>query len=411
VGPFNLDDFDVVDAHVHPPERMTLSESYERWNASFVDAVVPSYDFPGKAALREQLSAAFVRHLYAMPRQVGYNNYMARVHGVAPTIEAFDAVVSRHTGSDAAFSAYIESILTREKISRVVLQSRELAPVAPRTTVPASRFVWTYAIVPLLQPAWARGLGATTIGDVTAAIDRTLETAVSNGCVGFKNGVAYYRPLGIEPVPVREAESALAALLRATPAGHTPEGAPYYDAPEPMRARSQYQDFLLRHVFVKAGALRRPVIVHSAVALHPALRVEFNDPRGLYSVLLDDEVQKAATEFVLIHAGYPSHHVVAAMLSQFPNLYADVSFYAKFPGVLEETLRVFLSLAPSAKVMHGSDSNNVPEEIGYCASNTRQALAKVLREFHETYGWTIADCRVIATNVLGANAARVFRGG
>ena len=181
------------------------------------------------------------------------------------------------------------------------------------------------------------------------------------------------------------------------------QGAPYFAAPALQAALRTYQDYLLRHITVRAGALKRPIIMHSAVALHPALRLDWNSPLNLDKVFLDEEVQKAGTQFVLIHAGYPSHHAVAAMLSQFPNLFADVSFYSKFPGVLEEIYRVFLSLAPPTKVMHGSDSNNVPEEIGYCAWNTRQVLAKVLRDFRG-YGWTEADCARVATSVLSENA-------
>jgi hypothetical protein len=56
---------------------------------------------------------------------------------------------------------------------------------------------------------------------------------------------------------------------------------------------------------------------------------------------------RAGTRFVLIHTGYPSHQVVAAMIGQFSNVYTDVSFYSKYPGVLEEVYRALLALAPS----------------------------------------------------------------
>ena len=59
--------------------------------------------------------------------------------------------------------------------------------------------------------------------------------------------------------------------------------------------------------------------------------------------------------------------------------------------------------------MHGSDSNNVPEEIGYCASNTRRVLARVLNDYKTYYGWTQADITKIADNVMHKNARRLFR--
>jgi predicted TIM-barrel fold metal-dependent hydrolase len=48
----------------------------------------------------------------------------------------------------------------------------------------------------------------------------------------------------------------------------------------------------------------------------------------MYHTFQNDDVKRAYTEFVLIHTGYPYHHHVAALLSQFPNVHTDVSFYA-----------------------------------------------------------------------------------
>ena len=58
--------------------------------------------------------------------------------------------------------------------------------------------------------------------------------------------------------------------------------------------------------------------------------------------------------------------------------------------------------------MHGSDSNNVPEEIGYCAWNVRQVLAKILRDYKSNYGWSQSNCEEIANKVLHENAKRLF---
>jgi predicted TIM-barrel fold metal-dependent hydrolase len=409
VGALDLNHVELVDTHVHPPHRMTLKQSYDMWNDSFVDAMVPDYDFPGKKELRAKLTTEFVDQIWDLPRQTGYNNYMARIYGVPPTLEGFDSVVSKHIKSDTDFTAYVKSILDRENISTVVLQSAEADPILPPSSIPRDRFVWTYPIVPLVHPAWAQKKSATTLQDVLDQIDKTIETAVANRCVAFKNAAAYYRTLGFDRVEKRDAETAFKALMAATPAGHVAQGAPYYKEPAVNAALKTYQDFLFKHIYVKAGQVERPIVIHTAVALHPALRFEYNNPLALYDVFQDDEVRKAATRFVLFHTGYPSHHAVASMISQFPNVFVDMSFYAKFPGVLEETYRAFLGLAPSEKVMHGSDSNNVPEEIGYCASNTRLVLARVLHDYKTYYGWTQADITKIADNVMHKNARRLFR--
>lgn len=409
VGGLDLGELEIVDTHVHPPNPMTLADSYRTWNSSFVDALLPSYDFPEKEALRARLAQDFEKHLYNLPRQTGYFNYVARVYGVSPDLAGFDSVMARNIGGD--FKAYVRSILDREKIGKVVLQSRDSEPRPPEGHVPRERFVWTYSVTELLQRDWAVSKEAREIDDVLGRVDQILETAVANACRGFKIAIAYFRPLAIGKVRKEEAAAALKAILAREPSGYRsfPGRIPYYDDPKLEQAQRLYQDFLLKHIFVKAGRLGMPMVIHIAVGLHPALQFQYNDPTDLYETFRDEEVERAYTRFVLIHTSYPYHHFLAAMLSQFPNVFTDLSFFSKFPGTVEETLRAFLSLAPPEKVMHGSDSNNVPEEIGYCADNTRRALAKVLNEFRTHYGWTDADCRRIATQVLAGNARRVFQ--
>jgi len=401
-------ELEIIDIHLHPPQPITLSESYDAWNSNFVSAMTPDYDFDGKDRLKATLSEDFKRHLFSMPRQIGYFNYMARTYGVAPTIEVFDNVVKEHLGD---FSAYITSILDREKIPVVVLQSRDPKPVPPSSHIPSDRFIWTYPISNLIQPDWAKDRGAESIRDVVDEIDQAIDLCVANKCAGLKNDLAYYRPLSIQKVEKSRAEKALKSLLQNEPSGYAsfPSKIPKYKDTNLDQSLQLYQDYLTKQLYVKAGEAALPVFIHTAVALHPGLSFENNNPLGLYEVFQDDDVQRASTQFILLHTGFPYHHLVASMISQFPNVFVDVSFYSKFPGILEETLRTFLSLAPSEKVMHGSDSNNVPEEIGYCASNTRRVLAKILNEFESYYGWTGKDCERIARNVMSENARRVFK--
>jgi uncharacterized protein len=197
--------------------------------------------------------------------------------------------------------------------------------------------------------------------------------------------------------------------LKSTPVSTGVSEQPIFADPATNAALTTYEDFLFRHVYARAGQLERPVIIHTAVALHPSLRVDFNDPRPLYAVFTDPDIQRAQTDFILIHSGYPTTDVVAGFLSQFANVYTDVSFYSKYPGALLEVYRSLLALGPSTKIMHGSDANSVPEEIGYCAWNSRAVLAKVLTEYRQSFGWTQQDIRVMAENVLHRNARRLYR--
>jgi predicted TIM-barrel fold metal-dependent hydrolase len=184
---------------------------------------------------------------------------------------------------------------------------------------------------------------------------------------------------------------------------------PIFDGQAANAALRTYEDFLYRYMFVRAGALERPMIIHSAAALSPHLSAENNDPRGLYDLFRDESMLAAGTRFVVLHGGYPSHHVLASFASQFPNVFVDVSFFSKYPGVLEQIYRVFLAIAPSSKLMHGSDANTIPEEIGYCASNSRMTLARVLSDYTAYYDWSADDVEKIASDVLHRTARSLFR--
>ncbi len=407
VGSVDIAEMEIVDVHVHPPNPITLEQNYAKWNGSFVDALLPAYEYEHKEELRQKLSGVFEEHLYNLPRQTGYYNYVSRVYGVEPNLAGFDSVVKK--GIEGGFTDYVRSILDRENVSSILLQSRSSDPVRPDTYVPAGRFVWSYSFNDLIHPDFAKKNSAEAVEDAIKAVDQVLETCASNGCVGLKTSMAYFRPLTVEKVERDQANIDLKTVLTNEPSALTPRGIPLYDDPELTRALHSYQDYLLRHIFVKAGELDMRVIIHTAVGLHPALRFDWNSPLGLYKSFQDDEVKRVETQFVLIHTGYPLHHHVAAFISQFPNVHTDVSFYAKFPGVLEEVLRAFIGLAPSEQTMHGSDSNNIPEEIGYCADNFRRVLAKVLSDYRYHYGWTDKDCEKIARNVMSENAKRIYK--
>ena len=122
VGSLDLADLEIIDVHVHPPSPTTLADSYATWNGSFVNALLPAYDYEHKEALRGRLSGVFAEHIVNLPRQTGYFNYMARTYGVSPDMEGFDSVVSKGIAGD--FTEYIRTILDREKVSHIVLQSR-----------------------------------------------------------------------------------------------------------------------------------------------------------------------------------------------------------------------------------------------------------------------------------------------
>lgn len=399
----------VVDAHLHPYKRTLISDQYRGQKDTFTAAVLPPGDYPDKQAVRARLLKGYEDLVWGVSRRTGYFNYVSRTYGVEPTMDGFDSVLKPHLISDAAFIDYVRAMLDRANIATLVVQSAQDQPVAPQYLAPAGRTVWTWPVSQMAEPEWARQHGITELSDVLAAVRKTMETAASNGCRGFKNLSAYYRGFGLAPVTAQQAQGALRAMAKVEPTQRREMGALYYADPAISEQVRTYQDYLFKQIYITAGQIERPIIIHSAAILHPSLAIRNNDPLPLYDVFMDPDIVRAGTSFVLIHGGFPNQGEVASFISQLPNVYVDVSHLAKYPAVLEETYRALLQAGPAYKVMHGSDSGGVPDETGYCAWNSRQALARILTEYKSYYAWRPSDIESIARGVLHDNAARFYR--
>ena len=107
-------------------------------------------------------------------------------------------------------------------------------------------------------------------------------------------GLHFKLPLGIERVDESQAEAALKSLLKTKPSGYLPIDsslqAPLYQDPELQKSHKLYQDYLLKHIYVKAGEVGLPIVIHMGVALHPGLRPDWNNPLDMYEVFRDDEI-------------------------------------------------------------------------------------------------------------------------
>jgi len=67
-----------------------------------------------------------------------------------------------------------------------------------------------------------------------------------------------------------------------------------------------------------------------------------------------------------------------------------------------------LSLAPSSKLLYGSDVSAVPELFGLCAEWTRASLGEALEFLRERDGFTDAEVREIGRQILSKNAIELY---
>jgi predicted TIM-barrel fold metal-dependent hydrolase len=174
-------------------------------------------------------------------------------------------------------------------------------------------------------------------------VDETLVRWQKEGAVAVKFWDAYLRTLRIADVPQAEA-AVLYAKGRSRPL-----------------ARDEYlalQDFLWRHILLKAGERKLPVHIHSSLGVPPFLRTLESDVRNLEDVLADPRF--FATPVVLIHGGGPFHEH-AAYLALKPNVWVDISamgFLYPVPD-FAVVLRKHLTFAPG-KLLFGTDAAAYP---------------------------------------------------
>ncbi|GBC69606.1 hypothetical protein HRbin01_01308 [archaeon HR01] len=393
----------IVDAHIHKPRNVGLVATYKTWARGFASR----YGM-------ESLEEAFTWQMMAAPRIRSILTYLAQVYNIEPDIDVVEAKISDIMAE--GFEEYVRSVMDREGIGHAImdlsLEVEEVEEVSQALDgLPSGRFSWTFNIVDMLHPSWAVSRGVRDIRELVDAISKQLIRLKEDGCRGLKNSMAYYRGLGISAVDEERADLAYRWLSKNKPYKYVdsfPRPIPKYPDGDANNHHLAYQDYILKHIYVEAGRLGLPILIHVASALHPALTPINNDPRGLYTVLEDREIIRAGTRFLILHGGYPLHREVATILSQHPNAYVDLSFFSQYPAILEEMLTTFLQLAPHTKIMHGSDSNFFAEIMAYAAYNVRRCLDRVLLRFENYWGWSSKHCRVVYESVLSRNAEAFF---
>jgi uncharacterized protein len=209
---------------------------------------------------------------------------------------------------------------------------------------------------------------------------------------------AYLRTLRIADVP----ESRAAAL--------------YAQGQKEALVRDDYialQDFLWRHILLKAGELALPVHIHSSMGAPPFLRTLESDVRNLEDVLADPRFFK--TPVVLIHDGGPWHEI-AAYLAHKPHVWIDISSMAfVYPTPeLARILRTHLTFAPE-KVLFGTDAGGAPGVAGgdvqhiLVSRATRDALSLALAGLVRDGLVSEGQAIEMGRGVLRENARRLYR--
>lgn len=216
------------------------------------------------------------------------------------------------------------------------------------------------------------------------------EEAVAGGAVAFKSVIAYRTGLDVRAWERDEARAAF-ERWRADGFRETREHA------KPVR------DELLRRVLAVARTHGRPVHVHCGGG-DPGIVLAHARPQDIFP-LLSEHIDQPV---VLIHSGWPWLEEGAYVASILPHVYLDMSITMPWASLaIDQKLEVLLGIAPTGKVLYGSDEASEPEVIWLAAHLAKEALGRVLGAAVERRWLSGGEACAIGEGVLAGNARRL----
>jgi predicted TIM-barrel fold metal-dependent hydrolase len=231
--------------------------------------------------------------------------------------------------------------------------------------------------------------------DEFLAIFREELRAAARRAVAFKSIIAYRSGLAIRTGTADEASRAYqAAIARVQNGGSN---------------RLTDKPLLDTLVEVALGVCRetgRPIQFHTGFG-DPDVDLLQANPLLLRSVLEDP--RWAGVPIVALHMAYPYFREAAFMAAVWPQVHVDLSLALPFLGAGTITPLVeMLALAPSSKLLYGSDLGGVPELFAFSANWGRAILGEALGCLMERGDLTLEDARRIGRQVLGENAMALY---
>jgi len=282
---------------------------------------------------------------------------------------------------------------------------------SPGTGLPASRFRWVPTANALLFPFGGTETDAVFTPPSTPAtsleawnrdvVIPTLQRWRREGAVAVKLSLAYQRPLDFEPLTAEDGAELYENISR-------------IPGPPPAREYRSLQDHLFMVLGHEAAKLNLAVHIHVGIGADPYFAIRGADPLLLESAINHPSLR--ATNFVLVHGGWPFDREAGVMLIK-PNVYADFSAqtFLRSPRALSETLRAWLEWYPE-KVLFGTDAYpdpNTPTRdwdsmLWLANDSARTALAMALTGMMNDGLISRSRALELARMVLRENAIKLY---
>jgi predicted TIM-barrel fold metal-dependent hydrolase len=370
----------IVDGHCHPP----ILPPRPRDAADFLGLFTES---------REPLAIAQVANTLYVQRAL---RDLAMLHDCAAEPEALLAARQRWLPpellahcmeSGGIFSLLLDGGYRTAECYSVP----ELAVALPsgRRALPVLR------LEPLLEELLARSASFTALEE---AFDAVLAGARDAGYVALKSIIAYRSGLAVALPAWAEATAAYAAVRRrALGVG----GA----APPPRLTEKPLLDYFLLRACQAAARQALPVQLHTGFGDADLDLLQANPL--LLRPALEGRLFGGAL-IVLLHA-YPYLREAAYLANLYAGVYVDVSLTVPLVGVgCQRAVEEVLELAPTTRVLYGSDAAGLVESVWLGALAIRRALDGALAAWVASGALLASQAARAAEQVLHDNATALY---
>ena len=330
-----------------------------------------------------------------MDREQPYSNLMVRwlSHFLHCKAE-FDAVAAARSRRADDFDEYVRELFEDVHLRGLVMDGAYPPLSESDLECFPAKVVKIFRLEPLINDCLAK---CESFQEFCSEFDAEIRKAVNDeGCVGLKTIIAYRTGLKIGRVEERLAEED----FEAAKSGRAERA---WFGPVVKRLR----DFLIVRALELSIDLDIPVQIHTGVGDHQIV-LDQCDPALLYGLLSDDEIRHATV--TLVHSGFPNNQNAAYIVSVLPNVFLDFSLTVPFLNpVSHQRLMEILEIAPSSKIMYGSDGFGVPEVFWFSAKLGKRLLEKCYTSFLEEKVFDENEVYRQAEAILHQNASELYR--
>ena len=182
----------------------------------------------------------------------------------------------------------------------------------------------------------------------------------------------------------------------------------YLAEPADMEAQKVFRDKMFHLALEICLHLDIPLQIHTGMGDAPFLDLRKGNPLDLYGII--SAKKYADAKIVLVHAGYPYIAETGHLANHYPNVWVDLSEMIPYAGIcVEAKMLELLEMAPTTKIMYGSDNNKIPEIGWFTAVYFKKHFAKVLEKLiadeviDEQYAYEMAEM------ILSKNAEKLYK--